>query len=131
MSKFNVMFPGGKRVDVGVGDFTINTDQSKLGGGEGSAPEPFTLFLASIASCAGIYAKVFCDQRQIDTADMTLGMDIVYDTSRQMVGKVVISLRVPADFPDKYDDAVIRAMNTCAVKRHLHPDVVVESMVVR
>lgn len=131
MSQFDVTFPGGKRVDISTGNFSIKTDQSKPGGGEGSAPEPFTLFLASLASCAGIYAKVFCDKRQIETADMRLGMDIVYDQSRQMIGKIELTLRVPADFPEKYDDAVMRAMNSCAVKRHLHPDVVVEASVVR
>ena len=53
MSTMIVTFPGGKRVDAEYDGFTIKTDQSPKGGGEGSAPQPFDLFLASIATCAG------------------------------------------------------------------------------
>ena len=42
-----VIFPGGKRVNAIYKGFTIETDQSKRDGGEGSAPAPFDLFLAS------------------------------------------------------------------------------------
>jgi putative redox protein len=45
-----VTFPGGKRVDAQAGEFTLRTDQSRDHGGDGSAPEPFTLFLASLGS---------------------------------------------------------------------------------
>jgi ribosomal protein S12 methylthiotransferase accessory factor len=48
----NVSFPGGKKVIAQMGDKLIATDQSVESGGEGSAPEPFTLFLASLATCA-------------------------------------------------------------------------------
>ena len=48
MSTMTVSFPGGKRVDAEYGGFTIRTDQPPQGGGEGSAPPPFDLFLASI-----------------------------------------------------------------------------------
>ncbi len=51
-----VGFPGGKRVDAIIDDRLIQTDQRAENGGEGSAPEPFELFLASIATCAGIFA---------------------------------------------------------------------------
>ena len=55
MSTMIVTFPGGKRVDAEYGGFTVRTDQPPQSGGEGSAPQPFDLFLASIATCAGIY----------------------------------------------------------------------------
>lgn len=131
MSQLEVNFPGGKKVDVAVKNFTVQTDQSRAGGGDESAPEPFTLFLASLASCAGIYALVFCESRSIDTSQMKLFMDTEYDPQKQMIGKVILKLAVTDDFPEKYDSAVIRAMNSCAVKRHLHPDLAVETAVVR
>lgn len=61
-----IYFPGGKRVYADYGDFTIQTDQPPRGGGDGSAPAPFDLFLASIGTCAGIYAFGFMQQRGID-----------------------------------------------------------------
>ena len=44
-----VSFPGGKRVDAEWGSRVIRTDQSVAHGGNGTAPEPFDLFLASLA----------------------------------------------------------------------------------
>ena len=56
-------FPGGARVDAHFANFTVNTDQPAIGGGEGSAPTPFAVFLSSLGTCAGIYVLVFCRQR--------------------------------------------------------------------
>ena len=50
-----VSFPGGKRVDAHYNGYHNETDQSPKYGGEGTAPEPYDLFLASMATCAGIY----------------------------------------------------------------------------
>ena len=54
-----IYFPGNKRVYANYGGFTIETDQPARGGGDDSAPAPFDLFLASIGTCAGIYALNF------------------------------------------------------------------------
>ena len=48
-------FPGGARVDAHFGQYTVHTDQPPQGGGDGSAPTPFALFLSSMGTCAGIY----------------------------------------------------------------------------
>ena len=60
-------FPGGARVDAHFGPYTVATDQPPSGGGDGSAPSPFAIFLASIGACAGIYVLNFCKQRGIST----------------------------------------------------------------
>ena len=59
-SEIVVTFPGGKRVDAQVGGHVIRTDQPVQGGGEDSAPTPFALFAASMATCAGIFVVGFC-----------------------------------------------------------------------
>jgi ribosomal protein S12 methylthiotransferase accessory factor len=114
-----VTFPGGKRVDAEYGGFTIRTDQSRPGGGEGSAPPPFDLFLASIATCAGIYVKGFCDSRGIPTAGLGLDMHVETDPGSHRVGRLVLEIRLPADFPETHREAVIRAADLCAVKKHI------------
>jgi len=37
-----------------------------------------------------------------------------------MISKVLINLKLPPDFPDKYEAAIIKAAELCAVARHLH-----------
>jgi hypothetical protein len=60
-------FPGGARVDAHFGSYTVKTDQPPMGGGSGSAPTPFAVFLASVGACAGIYVLGFCNQRGLST----------------------------------------------------------------
>ncbi len=126
-----IYYPGNKQVFADVNGFTIQTDQQARSGGDGLYPEPFTLFLASLGTCAGIYVKQFCDQRNIDASTFHLSEQIQYDAAKRMIGKVIIEIHVTPDFPEKYDSAVIRAASQCAVKRHLHPDIELETKVIR
>lgn len=116
---YNVQFPGGKRVDVQAGEFLIKTDQSVLHGGDATAPEPFTLFLASMASCAGIYALGFCQKRELATDGLDLKMVCERDEKGIMVTKMTLQLTLPTGFPEKYRDGIVRAMDLCTVKKHL------------
>jgi ribosomal protein S12 methylthiotransferase accessory factor len=119
MATMTVSFPGGKRVDAEFGGFTFRTDQSPRNGGEGSAPPPFDLFLASIATCAGYYVKAYCDARRIPTDGLALHMTIERDEERHRVGRLVIEITLPAEFPEKHRDGVVRAADQCAVKKHV------------
>ena len=115
-----IYFPGGKRVYADYGGFTIETDQPARGGGGDSAPVPFDLFLASIGTCAGIYALGFMQQRGIDAESSKITMRTHFDQAAGLINKIDLELELPADFPEKYRAAVINAMNLCAVKKHLH-----------
>jgi len=114
-----IYFPGGKRVYADYGGFTIQTDQPARSGGEGSAPAPFDLFLASIGTCAGIYALGFMQQRGIDPEGSKLIMRSHYNPTIGLIDTIDLELKTPPGFPDKYRDAIINAMELCAVKKHL------------
>jgi ribosomal protein S12 methylthiotransferase accessory factor len=114
-----VSFPGGKRVDAEYNGFTFRTDQPTHSGGENSAPPPFDLFLASIATCAGIYVKGFCDSRGIAADGLRLEMEIVRDSATGRIGRLILTIHLPAGFPETHREAVIRAADLCAVKKHI------------
>jgi putative redox protein len=126
-----VVFEEGKKVNAVIDGFTVKTDQPKRAGGDESAPMPFSLFLASLATCAGIYVKSFCDQRAIPWENISLDMDYFTDPVTRLIGKIQININVPEDFPEKYNEAVIHAASVCAVKRHLNSNIVTEINVVR
>lgn len=125
----DISFPSGLAVEARLDDFVIRTDQPATDGGGGSAPSPFSLFLASIGTCAGFYALRFCRERNIDTADMRLRMDWERDEAGHRLDRVVLKLTLPPGFPDKYRKAVVKAMDQCAVKRTLFdpPEFVVDA----
>ena len=117
--ELEIIFPGGKRVDAASNGFVIQTDQPPQGGGEGAAPTPFTLFLASMGTCAGIYVLGFCQQRGIPTDDIRIRQSLEVDSATRMVERVNLDIDLPADFPERYAPALIRSAELCAVKKHL------------
>ncbi len=111
-------FPGGARVDAHVGPFVIPTDQPPSGGGQGSAPTPFVTFLSTIGTCAGIYVLGFCRQRGIPTDGIRLVQRMQADPATGLVSDVQVTIQLPETFPARYADAVVRAAEQCAVKKH-------------
>ena len=91
-----------------------------FGGGDGSAPTPFDVFLASLGTCAGIYVLGFCQQRGLPTENIKLVQKIEYNPVRRMIDTIKIEIQVPEEIPAKYHDALIRSAELCAVKRHMH-----------
>ena len=123
MSIFKVTFPGNKKVDVEFDKFTVKTDQKKIYDGDDTAPEPFKIFLSSLASCAGIYAISFCNTRKLDIVGMYLLLEISFKEGQSYMDEIKLTLHVNKEFPEKYIKPVIKAMNGCAVKNQLHPDI--------
>ena len=112
-------FPGGARVDAHFGPYTVSTDQPPAGGGQGSAPTPFAVFLSSMGTCAGIYVLGFCKQRGLSTDGIRIVQRVLGDPIRRgMVGTVQLEIQVPPDFPEKYHNALVRSAEQCAVKKH-------------
>jgi putative redox protein len=117
-----VDFPGGDRVDAHFGSFTVMTDQPKSKDDQGSAPSPFNLFLASIATCAGIYVLGFCRQRNLPTEGIKIIQHSRRNPATGMVENLDLEIQTPPDFPEKYLPSLVRSAELCAVKKHIeHP----------
>ena len=108
---------GGKKIDARFGKFTVQTDQSKKRGGEESAPEPYDYFLASLATCSGIYVVGFCQARESSTDGIRLVQDHSFDEKTGKLIGVQLRIEVPSSFPEKYRPALSRVAAKCTVKK--------------
>jgi putative redox protein len=117
--RMDVSFPGRMKVDVDYKGHTIKTDQPRQSGGGGADPSPFDLFLASIGACAGFYALNFCKARKISTEGLGMSVDLDYDEAEKMVVNVRINLKLPMGFPKEYNEAILRSVKSCTVKKHI------------
>lgn len=118
--EMKITFGSGAKVNAEYKGFTILTDQPISGGGDSTAPAPFDLFLASLATCAGIYVLRFMQQRNMKTDDAYIIMTTERDPVRRMLSKIRLDVHLPDDFPEKYKKAIINSVNLCAVKKHIH-----------
>ena len=114
-----VTLAGGKKVHAEIKGFRIETDQPKESGGGGTAPAPFDLFLASLATCSGYYVLDFCQARGIPTDGIGVLLRVARDPEKRMIGKISIEIKLPADFPERYRGPVVRAAELCSVKKHI------------
>ena len=112
-----ITFAGGKKVNASFKGHVHKTDQPVSSGGDNSAPSPFELFLASIGTCAGIYVKSFCDQRNLPTENIKLVQSLIINPETKLPSNISIEIQLPADFPEKYKDALVNVAELCAVKR--------------
>ena len=112
-------FPGGARVDAHFGQFNVQTDQPPMGGGQGSAPTPFALFLASLGTCAGIYVKGFCDNRNIPAENIRIIQTTVWNKEIHLPASIKLEIKLPPDFPEKYKESLINVANLCLVKKSI------------
>jgi ribosomal protein S12 methylthiotransferase accessory factor len=117
--EMEITFPGGTRVDASFGPYVVRTDQPAAGGGEGSAPTPFALFLSSFGTCAGTYVLGFLRKRGLPTDGVKLVQRARRDPTTGMTDQVEIEILLPAEFPEKYREAIVRAAEQCVVKKHL------------
>jgi putative redox protein len=120
VNEIKVVFGGGLKVDAEVHGRVIRTDQPVRDGGEGTAPSPFDLFLASLATCAGYYALAFCIGRGIPTEGLAVSLVTEKETGAKTIGRMKIRLGLPRGFPEKYREAIVKAVDACAVKAHIN-----------
>jgi ribosomal protein S12 methylthiotransferase accessory factor len=97
--EMEISFPGGKKVDSDFKGFTVQTDQNEKAGGEGTAPSPTELFLASIGTCAGFFALTFCDKRKLNTDGLKINVDFQANRKTFMIEKIVMHITLPENFP--------------------------------
>ena len=117
--EMKITFPGGKKVNSTYKGFTLETDQPKNEGGDGSAPEPYDLFLSSIGTCAGVYVVYFCHERGIDTSKLKMNIRFDRNEKKHLVEAIRIHIHLPPEFPEKYKSTVIKVAGLCTVKRNI------------
>jgi ribosomal protein S12 methylthiotransferase accessory factor len=115
-----ITIDGDKVITAHFKDHVIRTDQPLKSGGQNSAPSPYDLFLASIGTCAGIYVKSFCDQRDIPSENIKIIQSIEFDSQTRLPSIINLDIQLPSDFPEKYRAAVINSAELCAVKKTIN-----------
>jgi ribosomal protein S12 methylthiotransferase accessory factor len=131
LMEMHITFPRGKRVDATFDHYVVHTDQPRSVGGDDSGPSPYELFLASIATCVGYYVLAYCDARKISTDGIEVIQRAIYGGDGKAVTDLELDIHLPANFPENHRAGVIRAAESCKVKKALAnpPHVTVNAIV--
>ena len=115
--KITVKPTGQMRMDIEVGGFVVKTDLPEDKGGEGTAPNPFQILLVSIAACSSLYALGFFQKRGLSTEGLEMEQHHEFDEAGARLTKVLTTVKLPAQFPEKYRDALLRSVEKCKVRQ--------------
>lgn len=104
------------QIEANFGHHSIKSDQSKESGGDGTAPNPYEYFMASIGLCTAHYVNAFCKQRNIATDEIEITEKISKDPA---TGKISFNttIKLPSSFPEKYKEALLKTAEACTVKK--------------
>lgn len=111
----DVSFSGGKRVSARVGRHVIVTDEPYELGGEDKFPAAYDLYLAALATSAGVYALGYLQARQLPTDGLQVRQRVDNDPRSQTPKNVRIELVLPRGVSEKHHDAILRAVGHCRV----------------
>lgn len=113
----DIRFGENTEVIANVRDFEIVTDQPLASGGRNSAPDPFSLFLVSIGTCAGYYTLKYCRANGIDSGNVRLKLTAIRDVQTRKMTKLRTDIRLPQGVDPVHQEGIRNAIDECAVKK--------------
>lgn len=117
--RVDVCFPQNDKIQAQSRGLEVEIGLPPHRGGDPEALGPFDLLLCSLALCTGYHVLTFLDERGISLDDAGLCIQAERGEESHLLDTVAIEIKVPADFPKKYGDAIVRAAGQCLVKAQL------------
>jgi ribosomal protein S12 methylthiotransferase accessory factor len=118
-NEIKIEFGEGQKLSAVSNNYCIDVDMPTSEGGQGSAPEPMDLFLASLVTCAAHYARKFCESRSLPMNGLGLKVRYKYNQQGTQIARFTYELTIPEGFPEKYKAALLRALDLCPIKKLL------------
>lgn len=107
------------RFAVEVGAHTLTVDQPVSAGGQGTAPTPTELFVASLASCVAHYARRYLARHDLPTDGLTVTATSTMVSGPSRVGAITVALTVSEQVPPDRRDALLAVASHCTVHNSL------------
>jgi LmbE family N-acetylglucosaminyl deacetylase/uncharacterized OsmC-like protein len=114
-----VEYRGGDQFDINVRGHIITVDQPVKDGGEDTAPTPTELFIASLASCVGFYARRYLARHNLPTEGLAVEATFAMGSKPARVAGIEVRLVVPDGVPAERLDALLAVASHCTVHNTL------------
>jgi putative redox protein len=114
-----VTFPEPTRIRASSGGLTVEVGPPPDRGGDPEAYGPFHILLCALATCTGFQVADFLQQRGFDTAGAGVTIAADRNETTHLLGRITIEITVPKGFPEKYQEAIVRAAGLCFIKHQL------------
>lgn len=114
-----VRYLDGDRFAIGVRDHMLTVDQPVADGGADTAVTPTELFVASLASCVGFYARRYLARHHLPARGLTVTADYTLGLRPARVTDVRVGIQVPDGVPADRLEALLAVASHCTVHNSL------------
>lgn len=126
MVNISVRYAGNKKCDLAHPEgATLRTDAPRDIGGDASGFSPTDLVAAGLASCILTTIAMFAERHGIDItgASATVEKHMTIPPSPRRIGRLPVSVTLPATVPADMRERLERVGHTCPVHASLHAEV--------
>jgi len=114
MARLEAIFEGKSKFKVNCRSHSIMIDQPVDNGGDDAGMTPPEVMAGSMASCIGFYVARYCQQANIDTADLKVSCDWTVGGDPKHMDSFEIHIHLPS-VPDNRRKAIERVAKTCLI----------------
>jgi uncharacterized OsmC-like protein len=118
--KLQVKYEGKKRFKAIVRDHEFTIDLPEKKGGDNSGPTPPEVFIASLASCIGLFAIGYMNVAKLNTDGLAVEVDWSLSEDHTRVDKIDAKVIVPNAELGKRERALHAAVEKCIIHNTLH-----------
>ena len=116
VSRIEVHHESGDRFRINVGGHAIVVDQP----GSGDAgPTPTELFVASLAACAGFYARRFLSRHGLADGELVVSCEFGWAADHTRVEAIDVRIETARGVPEELRPALTRVLEHCTVHESL------------
>lgn len=112
-------FPSRTTVQARSKNLVVQVGPPPDRGGDPDTYGPFDMLLCGLGTCTGSAVRDFLLERGLPIDQAGMRITAQRSAITHLLENVVIEIRVPAGFPERYGEAIIRAAKTCPVKDQL------------
>lgn len=110
------------------GEHEVFTDQHQAEGGTDKAMTPAELFVASLGTCIGVYARRFCMRHNLPAEGLKVLLDWTVVKDPWRIDAIKVEIHYPHNISENEKKGLLRLAQACFVHETiLHkPEIVVE-----
>ena len=94
MEKLSVNYLDGRSFEASVRNHKFRIDLPLVAKGKDTGPTPPELFVASLASCIGMYLVFYCEKKKIDPTGIKIETN--YEKTADRIEKISVEFSLPS-----------------------------------
>jgi uncharacterized OsmC-like protein len=113
MEKMSVKYLEGRSFEASVRNHKFNIDLPLAARGSDTGPTPPELFVASLASCVGMYLVFYCEKAKMDPAGIKIEAD--YEKTVDRIEKISVEFSLPSAKSEEEREGALEWAEKCLV----------------